>query len=67
MQGSQEGAMFDGLRSTDLTQEAVDYRQCDFSGPTAFVLGAEKWGLSESTAALVDRPGAVMPPSWRRT
>ena len=35
---------------------AVDYRQCDFTGPTAFVLGAEKWGLSADAAAMVDQP-----------
>ena len=46
-----------GLRlyGTHLSVDAVDYRQCDFTGPTAFVLGAEKWGLSEETAALVDQ------------
>jgi hypothetical protein len=36
--------------------EAVDYRQCDFTGPSALVLGAEKWGLSAEAAALVDQP-----------
>jgi tRNA (guanosine-2'-O-)-methyltransferase len=35
--------------------EAVDYRTCDFTGPTAFVLGAEKWGLSGEAAGLVDQ------------
>jgi tRNA (guanosine-2'-O-)-methyltransferase len=34
----------------------VDYRQCDFTGPSALVLGAEKWGLSAEAAALVDQP-----------
>lgn len=43
------------LYGTHLSAEAVDYRQCDFTGPTAFVLGAEKWGLSAETAALVDQ------------
>ena len=43
------------LYGTHLGREAMDYRQCDFTGPTAFVLGAEKWGLSEATAALVDQ------------
>jgi tRNA (guanosine-2'-O-)-methyltransferase len=43
------------LYGTHLGVEAIDYRQCDFTGPTAFVLGAEKWGLSESTAALMDQ------------
>ncbi len=40
---------------THLGVNAVDYRSCDFTGPTAFVLGAEKWGLSEATAAAVDQ------------
>lgn len=44
------------LYGTHLASEAIDYRQCDFTGPTAFVLGAEKWGLSAETAALVDQP-----------
>ncbi len=44
------------LYGTHLSAEAVDYRSCDFSGPTAFVLGAEKWGLSAAAAALVDQP-----------
>ena len=50
-----------GLRlfGTHLSQEAVDYRQCDFSGPCAFVLGAEKWGLSPAAAALVDQPVVI--------
>jgi tRNA (guanosine-2'-O-)-methyltransferase len=40
---------------THLGVEAVDYRSCDFTGATAFVLGAEKWGLSEAAAAAVDQ------------
>ena len=40
---------------TLLSDTAVDYRSCDFTGPTAFVLGAEKWGLSPEAAALVDQ------------
>lgn len=43
------------LYGTHLSVEAVDYRQCDFTGPTAFVLGAEKWGLSEAMAEAVDQ------------
>jgi tRNA (guanosine-2'-O-)-methyltransferase len=43
------------LYGTLLSDTAVDYRACDFSGPTAFVLGAEKWGLSAAAAALVDQ------------
>jgi tRNA (guanosine-2'-O-)-methyltransferase len=40
---------------TMLGETAVDYRSCDFTGPTAFVLGAEKWGLSAEAAELVDQ------------
>jgi tRNA (guanosine-2'-O-)-methyltransferase len=43
------------LYGTHLSADAVDYRQCDFTGPTAFVLGAERWGLSDEAAALVDQ------------
>jgi tRNA (guanosine-2'-O-)-methyltransferase len=44
------------LYGTHLGVQAVDYRSCDFTGPTAFLLGAEKWGLSEAARALVDQP-----------
>ncbi|MFM7394685.1 MAG: tRNA (guanosine(18)-2'-O)-methyltransferase TrmH [Cyanobium sp.] len=43
------------IYGTHLGVEAVDYRRCDFTGPTAFLLGAEKWGLSEEAAAAVDQ------------
>jgi tRNA (guanosine-2'-O-)-methyltransferase len=43
------------LYGTHLGTDAVDYRQADYTGPTAFVLGAEKWGLSEVAADLVDQ------------
>ncbi|MFM7312298.1 MAG: tRNA (guanosine(18)-2'-O)-methyltransferase TrmH [Cyanobium sp.] len=43
------------LYGTHLGVNARDYRDCDFTGPTAFVLGAEKWGLSETATALVDQ------------
>ncbi|MCT0225646.1 tRNA (guanosine(18)-2'-O)-methyltransferase TrmH [Synechococcus sp. CS-1328] len=43
------------LYGTHLGAEAVDYRCCDFTGPTAFVLGAEKWGLSAAAAAQIDQ------------
>ena len=33
---------------THLGVDARDYRDCDFTGPTAFVLGAEKWGLTDA-------------------
>lgn len=43
------------LYGTHLGVDAVDYRDCDFTGPSAFVLGAEKWGLSEAAASAVDQ------------
>ena len=42
------------LFGTHLGVDARDYRACDFTGPTAFVLGAEKWGLSEEARDLMD-------------
>ena len=39
---------------THLGVEAKDYRDCDFTGPTAFVLGAEKWGLTDQARDLMD-------------
>ena len=39
---------------THLGVNAKDYRLCDYTGPSAFVLGAEKWGLSESATKLMD-------------
>ncbi|MBM5801483.1 MAG: tRNA (guanosine(18)-2'-O)-methyltransferase TrmH [Cyanobacteria bacterium K_DeepCast_35m_m2_023] len=43
------------LYGTHLSKESIDYRHCDFTGPTAFVLGAEKWGLSDQASSLVDQ------------
>ncbi len=34
------------LYGTNLNPTSIDYRKCNFKGPTAFVLGAEKWGIS---------------------
>lgn len=42
------------LYGTNLSLDAIDYRDCDFTGPSAFVLGAEKWGLTEKATALMD-------------
>ena len=39
---------------THLGVEAQDHRDCDFTGPTAFVLGAEKWGLTDRARDLMD-------------
>jgi len=43
------------LYSTNIDQSACDYRDCDFTKPSAFVLGAEKWGLSEDATKLMDQ------------
>jgi len=42
------------LYGTHLGVTARDYRECDFTGPTAFVLGAEKWGLTDKARDLMD-------------
>ena len=42
------------LYGTNLNPKSIDYRKCDFTRPTAFVLGAEKWGISEEATSLVD-------------
>ena len=42
------------MYGTNLNSKSIDYRKCDFNGPTAFVLGAEKWGISEEASSLVD-------------
>ena len=42
------------LFGTNLSIKASDYRECTYTGPTAFVLGAEKRGLSKSATELMD-------------
>ncbi|WP_392347243.1 TrmH family RNA methyltransferase [Parasynechococcus sp.] len=42
------------LHGTYLGVNAKDYRECDFTGATAFVLGAEKWGLTDQARDLMD-------------
>ncbi len=37
-----------------LSENAVDYRKVDFTQPTALLMGAERWGVSEAAASLVD-------------
>ena len=43
------------LYGTTLTNESVDYRDFDYSQNTCFVLGAEKWGLSDELKSMVDQ------------
>jgi len=42
------------LYGTNLDKNSLDYRECDFTQSTAFVLGAEKWGLSKASIELMD-------------
>ena len=42
------------IYAAHLSEEAVDYRQIDYTQPTAILLGAEKWGVSQEAAKLVD-------------
>tara|TARA_Y100000589_G_scaffold117504_1_gene111405 strand:+ start:2662 stop:3318 length:657 start_codon:yes stop_codon:yes gene_type:complete len=42
------------LFGTTLHEKSIDYRKLDFTQNTCFVLGAEKWGLSEELIAEVD-------------
>lgn len=44
------------IYGTQLGVNALDYRACDFTGPSCFVMGAERWGLSEAARGLVDQP-----------
>ncbi len=43
------------LYGTTLNTESVDYRNFDYSQNTCFVLGAEKWGLSNELISMVDQ------------
>lgn len=37
-----------------LSENALDYRQVDYTQPTAILLGTEKWGVTDEAANLVD-------------
>ncbi|MFW6359430.1 MAG: tRNA (guanosine(18)-2'-O)-methyltransferase TrmH [Chroococcales cyanobacterium] len=43
------------IYAAHLSDKAVDYRSLDYTQPTALLLGAEKWGVSEEAADLVDQ------------
>ena len=42
------------LFGTNINSKSIDYRNFDYSGNTCFVLGAEKWGLSDELISKVD-------------
>ncbi len=46
--------------ATRLSGDARDYREVDYTRPTAILLGSEKWGVSEEAARLAD--GSVVIP-----
>lgn len=42
------------IYAAHFTEQSLDYRDIDYTQPTAILLGAEKWGVSEEAASLVD-------------
>ena len=43
------------LYAAHFSEQAVDFRQPDYTQPSAFVMGTEKLGVSEQALALVDQ------------
>lgn len=43
------------ILAANLAEDSLDYREIDFTQPTAILLGAEKRGVSDRAANLVDR------------
>jgi tRNA (guanosine-2'-O-)-methyltransferase len=41
--------------AADISGDTVDYRQVDFTRPTALLLGAEKYGISERAGEFIDQ------------
>ncbi|TFU16857.1 tRNA (guanosine(18)-2'-O)-methyltransferase TrmH [Thermus tengchongensis] len=50
------------IYATALREDAQDFREVDYTQPTAILLGAEKWGVSEEALALAD--GAIRVPMF---
>ncbi|MDJ0844332.1 tRNA (guanosine(18)-2'-O)-methyltransferase TrmH [Crocosphaera sp.] len=42
------------IYAAHFTDKSLDYRDIDYTQPTAILLGAEKWGVSKQAANLVD-------------
>ena len=42
------------IYAAHLSDRAVDYRNIDYTQPTAILMGAERWGVSDTAAELVD-------------
>lgn len=43
------------LYAAHLSEDAIPYRELDFTGPCAFIMGTEKHGLSAASLELVDQ------------
>jgi tRNA (guanosine-2'-O-)-methyltransferase len=43
------------IAAAHLSDEAIDYRELDYTRPTAILLGAEKFGVTDEAALLVDK------------
>ena len=43
------------ILGTSLNKDSLDYRKCDLTLPTAFVLGTEKSGMTEEALDLIDK------------
>ncbi|MCK5881113.1 MAG: tRNA (guanosine(18)-2'-O)-methyltransferase TrmH [Sinobacterium sp.] len=41
--------------AADVTPASVDFRKVDYTKPTALIMGAEKWGLSDEARSKVDQ------------
>ncbi|WP_038045394.1 tRNA (guanosine(18)-2'-O)-methyltransferase TrmH [Thermus caliditerrae] len=50
------------IYATALREDTQDFREVDYTRPTAILLGAEKWGVSEEALALAD--GAIQVPMF---
>lgn len=42
------------IYAAHLSEQALDYRELDYTKPSCILLGAEKWGVSEQAASLAD-------------
>jgi len=43
------------IYAAHLSDKAVDYREVDYTQPSALLLGAEKWGVSDRALARIDK------------
>ena len=41
--------------AADVTPSSVDFRQVDYTQPTALIMGAEKWGLSDEVRSQINQ------------